>query len=114
MSSLVPMLQRFLGLAAMLVFSAFCGVSETSITVMVRGKLQETLIQAGEDPYHLADKSGAERLLSQYMDEAIAQSPVFGGYTLAARFALPWPRTFEASVSVQSLAKKGEGGESHG
>jgi len=78
----------------------------------VRGRLQEALIREGQDPYHLADKPGAERLLVRYMEEALLQTPVLDGYVMDAGYALPWPRTFEAAVTVRSLTKKG--GYSHG
>lgn len=74
---------------------------------VVRGRLQAELQALGEDPLALADKDRAERMLGRLMEEAARESGFFRGYDVRAAYRLPWPRTFEAEVSVQRLRRGG-------
>lgn len=75
---------------------------------VVRGALQKELAALGEDPLSLKDKIRAEELLRERMEEAVRTSPVFSRYDVSADSGLPWPRTFEASVTAKAVSRRKE------
>ena len=76
---------------------------------VVRGALQAELSALGEDPLSLRDKARAEKLLRGHMERAVRTSPVFSRYEVSADYGLPWPRTFEVSVTAKAVSRREEG-----
>lgn len=78
---------------------------------VVRGELVYDLLKQGEDPYDLVDKKVAQRKAQQLLDSTIAHSPIFARYNVAVSCKLPWPRLFEADITLQSIERKVEDGD---
>lgn len=72
---------------------------------VVRARLRDALEALGEDVLHLGDQARAEAVLRELMAEAVAESPVFAGTLVDARYSLPWPRIFEAQVEVHGVTR---------
>ncbi len=66
----------------------------------VRSQLRTALAALGEDVLSLKDKQRAEQHLNTLMEQAVQSSPLFRERQIQARYALPWPRIFEASVTA--------------
>lgn len=81
----------------------------------IREQLESALAEVGEDPYHLQNKTAAESLLRVCLHQAIQQNRIFAQYDIEADAYLPWPRTFEAGITLQKMTgSQAKGEKQHG
>lgn len=67
---------------------------------VVRQQLKQRLLEKGEDILRLTDKSAADAMLQQLMDEFVASEDIFKAHPVNIQCKLLWPRIFEAEIFI--------------